>query len=53
MILRNFLPESNEFFLNIVDDLFNKLKSLANNLKIEAKSKSISLEDIKQIKEMD
>jgi hypothetical protein len=25
MVLKNFLPESNEFFLIIVDDLINKL----------------------------
>lgn len=53
MILRNFLPESNEFFLIIVDDLINKLTQLADNLKMEAQLKTLSLEDIKQIKELD
>lgn len=53
MILRNFLPESNEFFLIIVDDLIDKLTQLADNLKMEAQLKTLSLEDIKQIKELD
>ncbi len=45
MDLRELMPESKEFFLLIIDDLSNKLNSLAEKIKEETKHIQLSFED--------